>query len=173
MWRSSSYVFWPSWNVAVILLIDRILVPFTARGMILEGRRLFTCLPSQLKSYFPAAEMSAPESGSTSTSVEPFRDDNYVDADCGCGVNDGGVPHVGQANPLRSFLRRLHIASPGECARLCGRLWARLLGLDSMAHPGIGSMSMQPNTGYCLQPPWCGFALQPGHVGAVVGTSLS
>ena len=44
-----------------VISVDHILVLFIAWGMILEGRRLFTCSPRWLRAYFPAAEISAPE----------------------------------------------------------------------------------------------------------------
>ena len=64
--------------MTAILPIDRILVPFTARGMILEGRRLFTCSPRHLRSSFPAAEILAPESGKISMSADPLRKEMWT-----------------------------------------------------------------------------------------------
>ena len=55
-----------------------ILVPFTALGNTEDGKRLFTCSPKWLRISFPAAEMSAPESGSTSMSADPLREEMWT-----------------------------------------------------------------------------------------------
>ena len=47
-------------------------VPFTALGITSEGSRLLTCSLRVCKISFPAADMSAPESGRTLKSLEPF-----------------------------------------------------------------------------------------------------
>ena len=58
--------------------IGSILVPFTALGKTADGKRLFTCSPKWLGISFPAAEMSAPESGSTSVSADPLREEMWT-----------------------------------------------------------------------------------------------
>ena len=72
------YFLWPSWNKTAILPIGRILVPFAALGMISEGKRLSTCTPRWLRISFPAAEISAPESGKTSVSMDPLREEMWM-----------------------------------------------------------------------------------------------
>ena len=49
-----------------------ILCPLAVCGDICDGRRFSLCSLSSVKSCGPAAEMSAPESGKTDVTVEPF-----------------------------------------------------------------------------------------------------
>ena len=48
------------------------LCPLAVRGDISEGRRLNGCSLSSVNSCGPAAEISAPESGRTGVTVDPF-----------------------------------------------------------------------------------------------------
>ena len=65
-------------EVISVCLLAKILVPFTDRGMILEGRRLFTCSPRWLRASFPAAEISAPELDKISMSADPLREEMWT-----------------------------------------------------------------------------------------------
>jgi len=49
-----------------------ILAPFTALGITAEGNRVAICSFRADKMVFPAAEMSAPESGRALVLLEPF-----------------------------------------------------------------------------------------------------
>ena len=53
-------------------------VPLTARGVMVDGRRLSGCSWSCCRMAVPATQMSAPESGRASTVAFPLRDDMWT-----------------------------------------------------------------------------------------------
>lgn len=69
------YVMDPSVKVTGSFPMGCIFVPFTVRGMMVDGSRLSLCSPRWVKAVSPATERSAPESGSVSISALPFRDE--------------------------------------------------------------------------------------------------
>ena len=77
-WRSSLCVSGPNRSVMGYLPIGCILVPLTTRGITCEGSKLCSCSPSWLRIALPAAEISAPQSGSVSTSAAPFSDEMWT-----------------------------------------------------------------------------------------------
>lgn len=69
------YIVDPSVKVTGSFPIGCILVPFTVRGVTVDGSKLSLCSPRWVRAVSPATERSAPESGSVSISALPFRDD--------------------------------------------------------------------------------------------------
>ena len=55
-----------------------ILIPLTARGITCDGRKLCSCSPSWLRMALSSAEISAPESGSVSSTAAPFSDEMWT-----------------------------------------------------------------------------------------------
>ena len=66
MWRSSWYVFVLSVIVTGSLPSGVMLKPLTVLGLMSEGNMLSMCWLNISSTFCPAADMSAPESGSTS-----------------------------------------------------------------------------------------------------------
>jgi len=78
MCRSSLYVISPSVSVTSSLPMGCILWPLTARGVTLEGSRLYLCLPKCFMAYVPATEMSAPRLGRVFRTALPLRDEMWT-----------------------------------------------------------------------------------------------
>ena len=74
-WRSSECSFVPNRSLTLIFPAGFIVVPFAALGVIPEGRRL--SIWRRITSV-PAAEMSAPESGSKSTLADPLSEETWM-----------------------------------------------------------------------------------------------
>ena len=77
-WRSSECSFVPNRSLTLIFPAGFIVVPFAALGVIPEGRRLSMWSPRRRITSVPAAEMSAPESGSTSTLADPLSEETWT-----------------------------------------------------------------------------------------------
>ena len=75
MCNSSVYTAVPSDMVTGNFPKGVIVVPFTARGIMLEDRRLSGCSLRLFSTAGPATDTSAPESGRTGTVEFPFKED--------------------------------------------------------------------------------------------------
>ena len=85
MCRSSLYSVPQRRNVTRSLPSGNIFAPLTALGITLEGRRVVTCAFRVGRIAFPAAEMSAPESGRALELQEPLVAMIYLDLLLGLG----------------------------------------------------------------------------------------
>ena len=65
-------------------------VPLTARGVVVDGRRLSGCSWSCCRRAVPATQMSVPESGRASTVAFPLRDDMWTLMVVGAGSKVSG-----------------------------------------------------------------------------------
>ena len=75
MWRLSWYVCLPSVMVTGTFPSGVMVKPFTLLVLMCEGSMLSTCWPRNSSTSCPAADISAPESGSTSRFRVPVDDD--------------------------------------------------------------------------------------------------
>ena len=74
MCTSSTYSWLPRRSVTGSFPSGNILAPFTALGITSEGMRELVCSLRWTSISFPDAEISAPESGRTLMSREPFEE---------------------------------------------------------------------------------------------------
>ena len=72
------YVRAPRVSVTGSLPTGFMVVPLTARGVMVDGRRLAGCSLSWWSKVVPPTQMSAPESGRASTMACPFSDDIWI-----------------------------------------------------------------------------------------------
>lgn len=129
-------------------------MPFTALGVTWDGRRFSWCSPSCVNKWIPAAEISAPESGRASTTVDLLRDVKLI-------VTEGA--RLMMAATFMFDMRTLVLLSLG------GLAWCACLSWQTLAKwPVFWHKQVWLYAGHCLRQPGCWLGPQPWHTGTVM-----
>ena len=167
MWISSSYCWLSNWIVTGIFPQGVMGMPFTVLGLIVEGSKLSLCWPMCFKNSTPAAEMSAPESGNTSTFWVPVEVD-ILTVIIGAGS-------VFLSLTLYNWTWPCVLPSRGRTRIVLVDTWCDEAPVVVLCEPcfPLQTFAKCPSlwqcehawlyAGHCLRPPLCALAPHPGH----------